>query len=45
MLVLRKRIELVIQLFKEAGKAIQAMPLLVLLPLGVSFYLYKLCPC
>ena len=37
--VLRKRIKLVIQLFKEAGRAIHAMPLLVLLPLGVRNFL------
>ena len=35
-LVLRKRIALVVQLFKEAGKAVQAMPLLILQPLWVS---------
>jgi solute carrier family 44 protein 1 (choline transporter-like protein) len=32
-LVMRKRIKLVIQLFKEAGKAINSMPLLLLEPL------------
>jgi len=31
--ILRKRIGLVIQLFKEAGKAMHSMPLLVLQPL------------
>lgn len=31
-LVMRKRIRLVIQLFKEAGRAISAMPLLLLEP-------------
>jgi solute carrier family 44 protein 1 (choline transporter-like protein) len=31
--VMRKRIELVVQLFKEAGKAMTAMPLLLLQPL------------
>jgi len=33
LLVMRKRIALVVTLFKEAGKAVHAMPLLVLLPL------------
>jgi solute carrier family 44 protein 1 (choline transporter-like protein) len=33
--VMRKRIELVVQLFKEAGKAMAAMPLLLLQPLLV----------
>lgn len=37
-LVMRKRIKLVIQLFKEAGKAINSMPLLFLEPLLVSDY-------
>ena len=37
-LVMRKRIKLVIQLFKEAGKAINSMPLLLLEPLLVSDY-------
>jgi len=37
-LVMRKRIKLVIQLFKEAGKAINSMPLLLLEPLLVSEY-------
>lgn len=32
---MRKRIKLVIQLFKEAGKAVQAMPLLLFQPLVV----------
>lgn len=31
-LVMRKRIRLVIELFKEAGKAVAAMPLLLLEP-------------
>ena len=31
--------------FRGKFLSIQAMPLLVLIPLGVSFYLYKLCPC
>jgi solute carrier family 44 protein 1 (choline transporter-like protein) len=35
-LVMRKRINLVIQLFKEAGKAVNSMPLLLLEPLLVS---------
>jgi solute carrier family 44 protein 1 (choline transporter-like protein) len=35
-LVMRKRIKLVIQLFKEAGKAISSMPLLLLEPILVS---------
>ena len=34
--VLRKRIQLVVQLFKEAGAAVHAMPLLALWPLVVS---------
>ena len=33
--VLRKRINLVIQLFKEAGRAVHAMPLIILQPLWV----------
>lgn len=33
LLIMRKRIKLVVALFKEAGKAVHAMPLLVLLPL------------
>jgi hypothetical protein len=37
-LVMRKRIKLVIQLFKEAGKAINSMPLLLFEPLLVSDY-------
>ena len=36
LLILRKRIALVVQLFKEAGKAVHAMPLLILQPLVVS---------
>jgi hypothetical protein len=35
---MRKRIKLVIQLFKEAGRAINSMPLLLLEPLLVSDY-------
>lgn len=37
-LVLRNRIRLVIQLFKEAGKAIGAMPVMLLQPVLVSHY-------
>ena len=33
---MRKRIQLVVQLFKEAGAAVHAMPLLVLAPFAVS---------
>lgn len=36
-LVLRKRIKLVIQLFKEAGKAVASMPLLLAEPIIVRF--------
>ena len=36
LLVLRKRIKLVVQLFFEAGKAVQNMPLLLLQPVWVS---------
>ena len=36
MLVLRKRIALVIQLFKEAGKAVASMPFIILQPAWVS---------
>ena len=36
MLVLRKRIKLVVQLFKEAGKAVHSMPLILLQPFWVS---------
>lgn len=39
-LVMRKRIQLVIQLFKESGKAIAAMPFLLLEPLLVRFALF-----
>lgn len=35
--VLRKRIQLVIELFKEAGKAIGSMPILLFEPILVSF--------
>lgn len=35
-IVLRKRIQLVVRLFKEAGKAVAAMPLLIFQPLLVS---------
>ena len=34
-LVMRRRLQLVVQLFREAGAAVHAMPLLVLLPLLV----------
>ena len=36
--IMRKRIKLVTALFKEAGKAIQAMPFLLLQPLIVSTF-------
>ena len=36
--ILRKRIGLVVALFHEAGKAVHAMPFLVLVPLLVSRY-------
>ena len=36
LLVLRKRIKLVVQLFKEAGKAVHSMPLILLQPFWVS---------
>ena len=36
LLVLRKRIKLVVQLFKEAGKAVHAMPLILLQPFWVK---------
>ncbi len=36
MFVLRKRIGLLVQLFKEAGTAIQAMPIILIQPLWVS---------
>lgn len=35
-LVMRKRIQLLVQLFKEAGKALASMPYLLLEPLLVS---------
>ena len=35
-LVMRKRIQLVVQLFREAGKAIASMPILLLQPILVS---------
>jgi len=38
LLVMRKRLQLVVQLFREAGHAVHAMPLLVLLPLVVSHF-------
>lgn len=37
-LVLRKRIQLVIQLFREAGKAVANMPFLLIEPIFVSTY-------
>lgn len=37
-LVMRKRIALVVQLFKEAGKALQSMPLLMFQPIWVSIF-------
>ena len=36
LLVLRKRIKLVVQLFKEAGKAVQCMPFILIQPFWVS---------
>ena len=36
LLVLRKRIALVVTLFQEAGRAVHAMPVLILTPLLVS---------
>lgn len=41
-LVMRKRIALVMQLFHEAGKAVYAMPVLLLQPVYVRKYLIKL---
>ena len=35
LLVLRKRIKLVVQLFKEAGKAVQCMPFILIQPFWV----------
>lgn len=35
-LAIRKRVALVVQLFKEAGKAIENMPTLLVQPVGVS---------
>lgn len=35
-LVLRKRVQIVVQLFKESGKAVAAMPVLIFLPILVS---------
>lgn len=34
-IVLRKRIQLVVRLFKEAGKAVSAMPLIIFQPILV----------
>lgn len=36
-LVMRKRIQLVVQLFREAGKAVTSMPVLLLQPVLVSY--------
>lgn len=36
-MAMRRRIALVVQLFKESGKAIQSMPLLLIQPMVVSF--------
>lgn len=41
-LVMRKRIALVMQLFHEAGKAVYTMPVLLLQPVYVRKYLIKL---
>ena len=41
---MRKRIQLVVQLFKEAGAAVHAMPLLVLAPFAVSLKANKNVP-
>ena len=38
-LVMRKRIDLVVSLFREAGKAIHAMPLLLFQPIWVNLSL------
>lgn len=35
---MRNRIALVVQLFKESGKAIQSMPLLLIQPMVVSLF-------
>ena len=40
LLVLRKRIKLVVQLFKEAGKAVQCMPFILIQPFWVSKTIY-----
>lgn len=37
-LIMRKRIKLVVQLFEEAGKAIINMPVLLIEPLLVNLY-------
>jgi len=46
--VMRKRIKLVVQLFYEAGKAVQSMPLLLIQPIWVnnlsSFFIYCFFP-
>lgn len=36
---MRSRIALVVQLFKESGKAIQSMPMLLIQPMVVSLHL------
>lgn len=41
-IVMRKRIKLVVQLFKEAGKAVSAMPLIIFQPILVSILFVKL---
>ena len=38
LLVLRKRIKLVVQLFKEAGKAVQSMPFILIQPFWVRIH-------
>ncbi|XP_041483712.1 choline transporter-like protein 1 [Lytechinus variegatus] len=43
LLVMFKRIALVVTLFKEAGKAIGAMPLLLMQPLWTSVFLLSFC--
>jgi len=37
-LVMRKRIQLVVQLFKEAGKAVASLPILLFEPILVSYF-------
>ncbi|XP_068218888.1 choline transporter-like protein 1 isoform X2 [Palaemon carinicauda] len=43
LIAMRKRIKLVIALFKEAGKAIASMPLLLLQPVWTCFWLVVIC--